>query len=210
MAVNLKSEDGLAIRKLFPLTTLPSVDFEALCADISVEVAESGAILFSQGDATTEYFYLLSGAICLQAKSLVVETIQADSHAARFAIAHQIPRKIDAIAVCDIRYLRINIDRLNNQESIFFEEENIKMFEEQEENSGDWMTTLLKSPIFQRLPASNLQKILIEMEDVEYKKGDVLIQQGDAGDYYFCNQIWAMYSDAKTFSKCQRNKTCAT
>lgn len=185
MAVNFKSDEGLAIRKLVPLTTLPARDFEALCADMTVETAGSGTVLFHQGDTTKEYFYLLDGAVCLQAQDLVVETIKADSQSARFAIAHQNPRKIDAIAVNDIRYLRINLELLEQKEAAPLEEESEHMLDEIDENSDDWMTTLLKSPIFQRLPAANLQKILIEMEDVVYKKGDVLVQQGDSGDYYF-------------------------
>ena len=112
MAVDLKSEEGQAIRKLIPLVTLPGVHFETLCTGISVEAAEPGTVLFSKGDATRDFVFLLSGAISLQAQKLEVETIQADSHSARFAIAHQVPRKIDAIAVNDIRFLRIDIDLL--------------------------------------------------------------------------------------------------
>ena len=43
----------------------------------------------------------------------------------------------------------------------------------------------LKSPIFQRLPAMNLQQVLMNLEEVEYKKGDVIFQQGDLGDFYY-------------------------
>ncbi len=57
--------------------------------------------------------------------------------------------------------------------------------EETEGKSDDWMTALLMSPIFQRLPPVNLQKILMGLEEVYFSKGDVILDQGAAGDYYY-------------------------
>lgn len=53
------------------------------------------------------------------------------------------------------------------------------------ESNNDWMTTLLKSPIYRALPPANLQRILIGLEEVSYKPGETIIEQGDAGDYYY-------------------------
>lgn len=57
--------------------------------------------------------------------------------------------------------------------------------EETQDNSDDWMTALLRSPIFQRLPPTNLQKILMSLEAVHFSKGEVIINQGSLGDYYY-------------------------
>lgn len=60
------------------------------------------------------------------------------------------------------------------------------MFTEQtQDDSDDWMTALLRSPIFQRLPPTNLQKILMSLEAINFKKGEVIIEQGSMGDYYY-------------------------
>lgn len=53
------------------------------------------------------------------------------------------------------------------------------------DSSDDWMIALLKSPIFQRLPPINLQKILLKLEMVEFEQDDVIIEQGSEGDYYY-------------------------
>ena len=42
--------------------------------------------------------------------------------------------------------------------------------EETQDDSDDWMTALLRSPIFQRLPPVNLQKILMSLEAVHLAK----------------------------------------
>ncbi len=59
------------------------------------------------------------------------------------------------------------------------------MIEKIKGNSDDWMTALLRSPIFQRLPPINLQKILMKLEDVHFEKGEVILDQGSEGDYYY-------------------------
>lgn len=57
--------------------------------------------------------------------------------------------------------------------------------EETQDDSDDWMTALLRSPIYQRLPPINLQKILISLEAVHFSKGEVIVDQGSMGDYYY-------------------------
>lgn len=57
--------------------------------------------------------------------------------------------------------------------------------EETQDDSDDWMSALLRSPIFQRLPPTNLQKILMSLEAVHFNKGEVIVDQGTMGDYYY-------------------------
>lgn len=59
------------------------------------------------------------------------------------------------------------------------------IIEETQDDSDDWMSALLKSPIFQRLPPINLQKILMSLEAVHLNKGEVIVDQGSMGDYYY-------------------------
>jgi rhodanese-related sulfurtransferase len=47
------------------------------------------------------------------------------------------------------------------------------------------MTTLLKSPIFRGLPPANLQKILMSLQEIRFNPGDIIIKQGDPGDFYY-------------------------
>jgi rhodanese-related sulfurtransferase len=47
------------------------------------------------------------------------------------------------------------------------------------------MTALLRSPIFQCLPPTKLQKIILSLEAVDFKQGDAIIEQGSVGDYYY-------------------------
>ncbi|WP_081813323.1 cyclic nucleotide-binding domain-containing protein [Methylobacter tundripaludum] len=59
------------------------------------------------------------------------------------------------------------------------------LIEETQDDADDWMTALLRSPIFQRLPPTNLQKILMTLEAVHFSKGEIIVGQGSIGDYYY-------------------------
>ncbi|MGZ8881717.1 MAG: cyclic nucleotide-binding domain-containing protein [Methylosarcina sp.] len=152
---------------------------------MNIEEVTDGT-LFKRGDVDSNLIYLLSGKVILQADGLVIEAISANTEAARFALAHQIPRKIDAVAKGTVRFLRLDANKVNNLPPFEYKEDTSFMSVDEAEVSGDdWMTALLKLPVFQRLPPANLQKILMGLELVEYDKGVTVIEQGASGDYYY-------------------------
>lgn len=186
MAVKVQSELGRIIRRLIPLSTLPANIFATLCTQLNVESADSGHVLFKRGDTDSRLYYLLDGEVHLQTDTLKIDTIKSGGESSRFAIAHQIPRKIDAIANSKIQYLCLDANIINSiQEAA--KQENVRNMniEEQEDNGGDWMTTLLRSPIFRNLPPANLQKILMNLQEICFKAGHVILRQGEPGDYYY-------------------------
>lgn len=185
MAVDIHSAEGRVIRQLIPLSTLPFSKFEALCAQIKIEDAEEGQFLFKCGDERNDLVYLIDGSVTLQTDLLKIETIKSDSPSARFALAHQIPRKVHAVASSRIRFLRLNADMMKSVQDVPYEEAESFMVVEEVEDNDDWMTTLLKSPVFRALPPANLQKILMGMQEVRVDAGTVIVNQGEPGDFYY-------------------------
>ncbi|CAD6882382.1 putative Crp/Fnr family transcriptional regulator [Methylomonas albis] len=185
MAVDIHSAEGRVIRQLIPLSTLPFNKFEALCAQIKIEDAEEGQFLFKCGDERNDLLYLLNGNVTLQTDLLKIETIKSDSPSARFALAHQIPRKVHAVASSRIRFLRLNADMMKSAQDVPYEETESFMVVDEVEDNDDWMTTLLKSPVFRALPPANLQKILMGMQEVRVNAGTVIVNQGEQGDFYY-------------------------
>jgi rhodanese-related sulfurtransferase len=47
------------------------------------------------------------------------------------------------------------------------------------------MTTLLQTKAFHRIPPANIQAIFMRMQRVDAKAGDIIIKQGDDGDYFY-------------------------
>jgi len=52
-------------------------------------------------------------------------------------------------------------------------------------DDSDWMTTLLQTKAFHRIPPANLQAIFMRMQRTPYRAGEVVIKQGDEGDYFY-------------------------
>ncbi|MCZ6804215.1 MAG: hypothetical protein O7D86_09860 [Proteobacteria bacterium] len=57
------------------------------------------------------------------------------------------------------------------------------------DDTGDWMTRILQSSLFTCISVESIQKIFSKIESIDVRKGDVIINQGDAGDYYYIIQI---------------------
>ncbi|ORU92450.1 MAG: hypothetical protein A6F70_02725 [Cycloclasticus sp. symbiont of Bathymodiolus heckerae] len=179
--LNQNSHDLL--KNFIPLNTLPSARYTEICHECLVEECAKGTILFEQGDDAKEFIYLISGMIGLYAGEMEMETIVTGSEAARFAIAHHIPRKVKAVTKSKARIVRIPTHMLDMERPE--DKGQTYMVDEVEDQGGDWMTTMLQSPVFQRLPASNLQKVMMQMEEVAFQAGEVVVKQGDEADYYY-------------------------
>ncbi|WP_411728130.1 cyclic nucleotide-binding domain-containing protein [Methyloglobulus sp.] len=185
MAVHTNSEESRILRTLVPLATFPSAAFAELCMNITVEQVQDGAI-FKKGDTDTHLVYLLNGSVTLQSERLVVEVITSESESAIFALAHQIPRKIDAVANGVARIVRLDAYVVNNPPpAVYREDQSYTIIEESGEDSDDWMTALLRLPLFQSLPPANLQKILISLKTAYYSEGDIIIANGSVVDHFF-------------------------
>ncbi len=185
MTVNPQSEEGRILRKLVPLTLFPSEAFAELCTNITVEQVKDDAI-FKRGDTATDLIYLLSGSVTLQSGELVVDVIDAATESAKFALAHQIPRKIDAIANGLIKIVRLDAHTVNNPPMVDYQEDQgYTILEELSEDSDDWMTALLRLPLFQDLSPSNLQKILISFKTAHYNEGETVLKVDEPVDNFY-------------------------
>ncbi|MFN9971582.1 MAG: cyclic nucleotide-binding domain-containing protein, partial [Phycisphaerae bacterium] len=56
------------------------------------------------------------------------------------------------------------------------------------EEESDWMTLMLQSALFARVPAANIQRVFSSLQPVKYQAGDIVIRQGDPGDFYYVIQ----------------------
>ncbi len=186
MPIPINSKEAQEIRKLIPLATIPLSRFENICAKMTLLKAETGEALFTKGETNRDLFYLINGEVSLQTAEMQVEIIHAKTCSGRFALAHQIPRKIDAVALTSVTYIRLDPDLLMVTQTNLDQEDRSDMLDIQSEgNSDDWMTIILKSPIFKKLPPANLQKLLMGFESVDFPKDHIILKQDSVGEYFY-------------------------
>ena len=144
--------------------------------------------VFEQGDEDDFTFYLLDGKLEMHAREETSFNVSTTEERAKYPLAQIQPRKYSARALTPVKVLQINRNIL---EGIVAQEKNTDTEVDSEadkteaDESIDWMSLVLESSIFSKIPAANIQQLFIMLQPVNKRSGDIVIKQGDAGDYYY-------------------------
>jgi CRP-like cAMP-binding protein len=174
------------LRSFSPLDGLKNENLRALSRKTVLRELGQGRILFKEGDADKRTIYLVSGVVDLLTEGRIVGAVSGGTPEARHPIAPLLPRRCTARVASDrIEYLAIDSDLLD----VLITWDQTGTYEVGELSSagsgGDWMTVLLQSRAFHRVPPANLQAVFMRMERVPCAAGDVLVRQGAEGDYFY-------------------------
>ncbi len=175
------------LRGFSPLDGLKTDTLRSIIHKIELFEAKRGQPLFKAGDTDKRTVYLLSGTLELVGGEEVAQTIEGGTDEARNPVAPGLPRRQTAVAAGTVKYISIDSDVLDvtltlDQTGIY---EVGEFSTEQLMETGDWMTAFLHSKAFQQIPPENIQNIFMRLQQVNYKAGDVVIQQGDEGKYFY-------------------------
>jgi formylglycine-generating enzyme required for sulfatase activity/CRP-like cAMP-binding protein len=184
MAVVPKENSLETLKKLIPLNLLSEADLEQLGKTAVYKKDRTGGYLFRQGDTDYHNIYLLTGKVALLENMKEVDRVAAGSETARFPLGHQIPRKNSARAIGNVEYVLIDNRKLSEM-LVRNKDDDYKVADLNSNISDDWMDQLLQSKVFQQIPPSNIQGVIMRMEEVEVKRGQKVIEQGGDGDYFF-------------------------
>jgi len=177
------------LRSFSPLDGLKSENLHSLARKATLRELSSGRLLFKQGDTDKRTYYLVSGVIELMQEGRTVLVVRGGSPEARNPLAASTPRRYTARVVSErIEYLAIDSDMLDVMltwdQTGSYEVNELKQ-DEDLTSADDWMTTLLQTKALHRIPPANIQAIFMRMQRMDYKAGDLVIKQGDEGDYFY-------------------------
>ena len=143
--------------------------------------------VFEQGERDPFCFYLLEGRLELISDGETIQRLSGGTQDAVHALAQLQPRKMSARAVSETAVLRLNRDLLDKLAAADLSDNycDVQVSDITTEDGGDWMTRMLQSNLFAQLPASNIHKIFSSLETVEVKQAEIVVKQGDPGDYYY-------------------------
>ena len=175
------------LRTFSPLDGLKKESLAALSRKATLKELSSGRMLYRQGDTDKRTFYLVRGEVELRTGETAVATVRAGTVEARNPLTPGVPRRFSARAATDIEFLSIDSDLLDvlltwDQTGKYEVEE---LSSDNPSSSTDWMTMLLQTKAFHRIPPSNLQAIFMRMSSINTRSGDVVVKQGDEGDYFY-------------------------
>jgi len=176
------------LKNFTPLDGLKRENIAALAKKVSIRTMAAGRYLFKEGDTDRRTVWLVGGLVELREGERTVGMIRGGTAEARNPLSPQLPRRVGARAVDEISYLAIDSELLDVM--ITWDQTGTYEVEElQQQLAGasgdDWMTTLLQTKSFHRIPPANIQAIFLRMQRVPYRAGEVVIKQGDEGDYFY-------------------------
>jgi len=183
--------DKVLLKSFVPPSALNAENFQELASKALVEEIVAGRTIFTQGDTDKKTIYLIDGEVTMTSDSGEVVSVTSGTVAAKHPLASFQPRRHTAIAKSACKITRIDSDLLDIlmtwDQMSGIEVDEIHT-EEEDEEGGDWMTRILQSKAFLQVPPGNIQAMFMRIQEVNVKAGDVIIKQGDDGDFYYIIQ----------------------
>ncbi len=190
------------IRRLIPINELPAQVQNEVAKNAEFLKIRKGGYVFKQGDRDDFSYYLIEGEIELHSGGALHSTINGGTDRARYAMAQLQPRQFSARASVPSIVMKVRRDYLDkllvmqdkdgpdktditNYDLATAE---VEVVELEQEDDVDWMTRMLQSELFSRMPTANIQTLFAMLEPVELNAGDVVIKQGDPGEDYYIIQ----------------------
>lgn len=185
MGAAKKLVDKKALRDLVPLNALSPMHVDEVAAKAVIEEVRAGRFIFRQGDRDNQSIYVLNGEVSIIGDdNEVLGSVHGGADNARHPIGHQQPRQVSARAKSNVIVARIDSSLLDILLT-WDESSGYEVSEIDSNDEDDWMTRMLQSPAFMQLPPANIQQLLMKMESRPVTAGEVIVRQGDEGDYFY-------------------------
>lgn len=178
---------------------LSDKDMERIDNNSQLLSIRMGQYLFKIGELEESSYYLIEGKIEIQPEGKNPYAVYGGTDAAKHPLSTERPREHSAKAASDIKVLQMDHNILQTL-SISKDDADVVELESESEETDDWMTRILQSDLITNIPTENIHLIFNSFEQLNVKKDDVVISQGDEGDYFYIIQR----------GRCQVTKTIST
>ena len=177
--------DPKQIISLSPINSLNPENAQELINKISATGVQPGHYVFKKGDMDKCHIYLLKGEVELVDNKKVLKIIKAGSPAGLQPLEHGFPRRVSVRAKTNVIVTKVNSDMLDIM--LTWDQTGSYTVEglDEEDDETDWMTRILQTRAFHRIPPANIQAMFMRMESVSLKPGDKVIEQDDEGDFFY-------------------------
>lgn len=176
------------LRDFVPIYSLDPERQRELAKHARCVTLPAGSKLFARGDTDNNILYLLSGEVELSSPGERI-TLQAGSDPAMLPLDPNQPHKSTGILRTDAEIIIIERNLMdilitwNPYSGYVVDEIDAESFD-----PDDWMTSILQSPVFQRIPPINIQNMFHRLQTCQVREQEVVFRQGDEGDYFYLIQ----------------------
>lgn len=180
------------IKKFIPIDSLVGDNLVRLTKEVKIKQLPAGTKIFERGDKDKLHIYLLAGKVEMDPTEIRQQLVSADTEQARYALANLKPRQYSGRAKTDVTIMTVNSDLLDKlltwDQTTWQPSDGLQVTEISSSQNTDWMQHLLKTKAFLHLPTSSIDGLFRCIEETPVKAGELIIKQGNAGDYYYIIQ----------------------
>ena len=175
------------LSSLEPISALSEKRIRELADEILIEYVDTDITLFSEGDIDNQVIYLISGELELRTGMGTCKLISAGTEESWHPLDPKQPRQTTAMTLSPVEILRIDQDKLDT----YLTWDQVSSGEDAHDEANPdgstkkWTNSVTPSATFSSLPPANIKELFARMESIDVKKDDVVIKQGDPGDYYY-------------------------
>ena len=175
------------LQALVPLNRLPSERRDEVLASCEIREYPAHAFIYRKGDEDDRLYYLLQGTVSLFWRHKPIKEISDSSAAAKRAFERPGKKRHSIRAETEAVIALVPSELLAQQMRAagLLHEASLEVSDIASEKSSNWMIRLLQSALFAQLPARNIQRIFAHMERAEFAADAKVVEQGQAGEYYY-------------------------
>lgn len=182
-----------------PFESLSANSISQLINTSRVQKYSKGALVFKRGKALDELYYLVKGDLDLVDSQFKSLSLSAPAKTYLEPLnGWDVISPVSAVAKSDSLVLVVSRTVLDttlawsesrkSHTSLHHELNSLPANPEQVMSDSveeDWMSALLQSPLFYRIPAANIQQLFTRFETQDVESDEIVIRENERGDYFY-------------------------
>lgn len=172
------------LRGFTPFDTLIPEYLDKVAEKASVREFPKGTIVFKRGKELDESYYLIEGSLDLIDAQFVITSLEAKSEACRSPLSGSSPTQVSARAKSSVKLLCVERDFLDLV-MVWSESGDSDVNLHGDDDDNDWMSYLLKAPLFAKIPPGNISQLFTRFSEQKVTANEVVIKQGERGDLFY-------------------------
>jgi CRP-like cAMP-binding protein len=177
--------DTELLKALIPITSLRAENFDQLASRTKIEQVPGKTTVFKAGDSDPDTIYLLRGEMTLVPQKGDERTIVGGTPDARYALAQLKPRQFTGVVPKNGSATIARVDGALLDRLLTMDQTGGYEVSEIDAEDGEWVFNMMRHPTFEKLPAASMSGLFGRLASMDVKPGQLIIKQGDPGDYYY-------------------------
>ena len=179
------------LARFSPFNTLTFEYLSKIIEKASIKEYTKGTIIFKRGRELNESLYLVSGNVDLIDSQFAITSIANNDESHKVPLNSASPTNVSAVAKSAVVILAVESDFsdlvLAWSESGNESDDGHPEFEVAEE--GDWMSSLLKSPFFNKIPPGNIRQLFLRFKSQKVAADEIIVKEGERGEFFYVLEV---------------------